>query len=125
MSPGKGLEACKHAGEVEFAVFTGVKRRKEKSTISKTAGVKGLIMASKKDSGTGGVLLTPLLGLKARKSDKVDGSNSLHNSMPSICYLPSRSSKTLLGLERESVENATVSLHQVRQTIVKWFDSLL
>ncbi|KAJ7378358.1 hypothetical protein OS493_023613 [Desmophyllum pertusum] len=64
-------------------------------------------MASKKDAGPGGVLLTPLLGLKSRKSD-----NSLHSSMPSICYLPSRSSKNLMGLERESVENATVSLHQ-------------
>lgn len=75
-------------------------------------------MASKKDCGAGTVLLTPLLGLKARKSDKVDGSNSLHTSMPSICYLPSRSSKNLMGLERESVENATVSLHQVRQTTI-------
>ena len=72
-------------------------------------------MASKKDVGVGSVLLTPLLGLKSRKSDN-DASNSLHNSMPSICYLPSRSSKNLMGLERESIENATVSLHQVRQT---------
>lgn len=79
-------------------------------------GIKGLIMTSKKDSGAGSVLLTPLLGMKARKSDNVDASNSLHNSMPSICYLPSRSSKNLMVLERESVENATVSLHQVRQT---------
>ena len=74
-------------------------------------------MASKKDGGPGSVLLTPLLGLKARKSDNVDGSNSLH-SMPSICYLPSRSSRNLLGMERESVENATVSLHQVRQILI-------
>ncbi|XP_020622350.1 ankyrin-3-like [Orbicella faveolata] len=65
-------------------------------------------MTSKKDDSAGSVLLTPLLGVKARKSDTVDASNS----MPSICYLPSRSSKNLLGLERESVENATVSLHQ-------------
>lgn len=80
-------------------------------------GIKGLIMTSKKDSGTGSVLLTPLLGMKARKSDNVvDASNSLHNSIPAICYLPSRSSKNLMVLERESVENATVSLHQVRQT---------
>ena len=72
-------------------------------------------MASKKDIGAGSVLLTPLLGLKSRKSDS-GASNSLHSSMPSICYLPSRSSKNLMGLERESVENATVSLHQVKQT---------
>lgn len=71
-------------------------------------------MASKKDLGAGSVLLTPLLGLKSRKSEN-DASNTHHNSMPSICYLPSRSSKNLLGLERESVENATVSLHQVRE----------
>ena len=71
-----------------------------------------LEMASKKDMGAGSVLLTPLLGLKSRKSDK-DSSSALHSSMPSVCYLPSRSSKNLVGLERESVENATVSLHQV------------
>ena len=71
-------------------------------------------MASKKDCAAGSVLLTPLLGLKVRKSDNVDASNSL----PSICYLPSRSSKNLLALERESVENVTVSLHQVRQILI-------
>lgn len=71
-------------------------------------------MGSKRDLKAGTVLLTPLLGLTSRKSEN-DSSNALHNSMPSICYLPSRSSKNLLGLERESVENATVSLHQVSE----------
>ena len=104
---------------MEFAVFNGKKGRKKKllyRNLLSRVGIKGLIMTSKKDSGAGSVLLTPLLGLKARKSENVDA--SLHNSMPSICYLPSRSSKNLMGLERESVENATVSLHQVRQTLI-------
>lgn len=102
---------------MEFAVVTGVKRRIEKvlyGNLLPRVGIEGLIMTSKKDDSAGSVLLTPLLGVKARKSDTVDASNS----MPSICYLPSRSSKNLLGLERESVENATVSLHQVRQTLI-------
>ena len=76
----------------------------------------GLNMASKKDSGASSILLTPLLGLKSRKSDK-DTSSAIHASLPSVTYLPSRSSKNLVGLERESVENATVSLHQVTLTI--------
>lgn len=73
-------------------------------------------MASKKDLGTGSILLTPLLGLKSRKSDK-DTSSAIHDPLPLVTYLPSRSSKNLMGLERESVENATVSLHQVTLTV--------
>ena len=73
-------------------------------------------MVSKKDTGAGGILLTPLLGVKSRKSDK-DSSSALLAPLPSVSYLPSRSSKNLLGLERESVENTTVSLHQVILTI--------
>ncbi|XP_073254183.1 uncharacterized protein [Porites lutea] len=68
-------------------------------------------MSLKKEAGAGNILLTPLLGMKSRKSDK-DSSSALHSSMPSVCILTSRSSKNLMGLERESVENATVSLHQ-------------
>jgi len=99
-------------------VVSGVKRRIEIRPVSNLlvkVGIKGLIMTSEKDGGAGSILLTPLLGIKARKSGHtVDASNSI----PSICYLPSRSTKSLLVLERESVENATVSLHQVRQTLI-------
>lgn len=80
--------------------------------------LESLRMASKRDGGATSILLTPLLGMKSRKSDK-DSSSALHASMPSVCYLPSRSSKNLVGLERESVENATVSLQQVINTIFR------
>ena len=73
-----------------------------------------LNMAGKKEGSASSILLTPLLGLKSRKSDRDSSSMAtLHCPLPSVSYAPSRSNKNLLGLERESVENVTVSLHQV------------
>ena len=77
-----------------------------------SAILENLIMSLKKEAGAGNILLTPLLVMKSRKSEK-DSSSALHSSMPSVGILTSRSSKNLMGLERESIENATVSLHQV------------
>ena len=71
-------------------------------------------MSGKKEGSASSILLTPLLGLKSRKSDRDSSSMAtLHCPLPSVSYAPSRSNKNLLGLERESVENVTVSLHQV------------
>ena len=66
-------------------------------------------MAGSKESG---LALTPLLARSSSRND-TDGS-AASPSVPSISFLPARSSsKNLQGLERESTENATVSLHQV------------
>lgn len=76
-------------------------------------------MSAKREGGGSSILLTPLLGLKSRKSDRDSSSTAtLHCPLPSVSYAPTRSSKNLLGLERESVENATVSLHQVLSSVL-------
>ena len=66
-------------------------------------------MSAKKETG---LVLTPLLGQKGNRYE-LDVPN-VHSSMPTISFLPTRSStKNLQGLERESTENASISLHQV------------
>lgn len=76
-------------------------------------------MSGKKEGSASSILLTPLLGLKSRKSDRDSSSMAtLHCPLPSVSYAPSRSNKNLLALERESVENVTVSLHQVISSVL-------
>lgn len=84
------------------------------SIIKNEKNFDALNMAGKKEGSASSILLTPLLGSKSRKSDRDSSSMAtLHCPLPSVSYAPSRSNKNLLGLERESVENVTVSLHQV------------
>ena len=84
------------------------------SVIQNEKNFDALNMSGKKEGSASSILLTPLLGLKSRKSDRDSSSMAtLHCPLPSVSYAPSRSNKNLLGLERESVENVTVSLHQV------------
>ena len=87
------------------------------------AVVDAIKMAAKKDSH---ISRTPLLGrLEVELSGACDHGSTRQNnveltsfptsnSFPTIAFIPSRTSaKDLRSFERESTENATISLHQV------------